>query len=255
MGSLVDSFFSKVLPAPLRKPWVERMLKQVMALDRIDTLLSGLSDLYEFELIDALLNETGQHVEFYGTENIPANGRLIVISNHPIGVADVFFLLKGVGKVRDDVKVVINQFGAALMPNLASLCITVDSHSRFNDVAREQISDELKRECAVIIFPAGGISKLTPQGIRDHYWKAGVVHFSRATESNILPCHISGRASWLFLMLPRKLRSFLVAREMLQPVQQQVVVKFGEPVQASKLATGEPLSVAQQLRSRVYALK
>lgn len=255
MTSLVDRFFAKVLPIPLRKPWIESLLKRVMALDGVERLLSGLSDQHGFELVDSLLAETGQSVEFQGVENIPSQGRLIVISNHPVGVADVFFLLKGIGRVRADVKVVINQFGAALLPNLASLCLTVDSHSKFNDAARRQVSDELKEERAVIIFPAGGISKLTPQGIRDHYWKAGTVHFSRAAESTVLPCHISGRTSWRFLMLPRKIRAFLVARELLHPVQQKVVVKFGQPIHANELAEGEPSSVAQRLRSLVYTMK
>ncbi|MCF6281069.1 MAG: 1-acyl-sn-glycerol-3-phosphate acyltransferase [Candidatus Polarisedimenticolaceae bacterium] len=255
MNSLVDSYFAQRLPTVLRKPWFERTLKKIMALDQVDSLLSGLSDQHGFELVDSLIEQTGHQVEYQGVEHIPQKGRLIIVANHPVGAADLFFMLQALGRVRKDVKVVINKFGAALIPNLTSLCLPVDSYSKFNDAARQKITVELRDDHAVILFPAGGISKLTAQGIQDHHWKTGAVHFSRTTNSTLLPCHISGRMSWLFLLLPRALRSFLVAREMLTPVSQQVVVKFGQPIQADKLSSEDALLVMKQLREQTYALK
>ena len=41
-------------------------------------------------------------------ENIPATGRVVVIANHPIGSLDGLAIIKLIGSVRKDVKIIAN---------------------------------------------------------------------------------------------------------------------------------------------------
>ncbi len=250
----MEAYFEKHLPLPLRRPWVESALRKLMAVDELRAGLDGMTGLTGFEAVDAIIERAGLSVSYENCERIPPRGRLLVVANHPAGAADVFLMLQCLRRAREDVRVVINKLGPLLVPHITELCLAVDRYSRFDADARTRISAALRQEQVVILFPAGGISKPTLRGIRDHPWKHGAVHFVRDCQANVLPVHISGRSSLLFLSLPRKLRQALVAREMVHPVAQHITVRVGQPVPYGKLADGDVEALTRQLREAVYAL-
>ena len=251
---LLETYFANHLPRPLRRAWIMSALRQVMGVDDILALAVEIKNLSDFAAVDAIMARGGIAVSYQNTENIPPQGRLLVLANHPVGAADVFLMLQCLHHIRNDVRVVINKLGPLLVPHITGLCLAVDRYSKFNPEARSRISAALCQEQAVILFPAGGISKLTMRGVRDHPWKHGAVHFVRTCETDVLPVYIAGRSSPLFLALPRKLRHFLVAREMLHPVRQPITVRVGSLIPYSQLATGDVAVVTQQLQQTVYAL-
>ena len=109
-------------------------------------------------------------------ERIPPQGRVVIIANHPIGSLDGLALLKMVGEVRKDVKAVANEILYSLEP-LRSLLLPVDNMGR--RTAKEQlraIRNHLSSEGAIIIFPAGEVSRVGPKGIRDGHWSNVPVH-------------------------------------------------------------------------------
>ncbi len=59
-------------------------------------------------------------------EHIPASGRVIIVANHPIGSLDGLALLRLLGRIRPDVKIVANQLLAQLTP-LRPLLLPVDN--------------------------------------------------------------------------------------------------------------------------------
>jgi putative hemolysin len=59
-------------------------------------------------------------------EHIPASGRVILVANHPIGSLDGLALLRLLGRIRPDVKIVANQLLAQLAP-LRPLLLPVDN--------------------------------------------------------------------------------------------------------------------------------
>lgn len=56
------------------------------------------------------------HVSEAQLENIPAEGRVILVANHPIGSLDGLALLRLLGRIRPDVKIVANRLLASLPP-------------------------------------------------------------------------------------------------------------------------------------------
>lgn len=251
---LLETYFAHHLPRPLRRRWLTSLIRQMMQVDAMHAVVDSIRHLSDFAAVDAIIASSGLSVRYEHTQRIPPHGRLLVLANHPLGAADVFLLLQGLHRVRQDVQVVINKLGPLIVPQIAPLCLAVDRYSRFNADARARIGAALEQERAVVLFPAGGISKLTLRGIRDHPWKHGAVHFARACRADVLPVHISGRSSLLFLALPRKLRHFLVARELLAPVRQHITVRIGTLIPYQALIGGDVTGVTRQLQRTVYAL-
>lgn len=251
---LLEEYFARYLPRPLRRASIQSALKRLMALEAVRGALADIADLSDFAAVDALIEDVGLSVSYEQAERIPPRGKLLVVANHPVGAADVFLMLQCLHHVRSDVRVVINKVGVLLAPHITGLCLPVDRYSAFDPDARTRISAALHAEQAVILFPAGGISKLTCSGIRDHRWKHGAVHFIRECAADVLPVHIAGRSSRLFLSLPRTLRHFLVAREMMYPVRQHITVRVGSPIPHGELATGDIDVATQRLQQTVYAL-
>jgi len=60
--------------------------------------------------------------------NIPAEGRVVIVANHPIGSLDGLALLKLIRSVRPDVRIVANQLLSAVTP-FKSLFLSVDNIS------------------------------------------------------------------------------------------------------------------------------
>lgn len=59
-------------------------------------------------------------------ERIPAQGRVVIVANHPIGTLDGLVLLKIVREIRRDVKVIANEVLSTIKP-LDSLLLPVDN--------------------------------------------------------------------------------------------------------------------------------
>lgn len=251
---LLDAYLAQHLARPLRRACIAGVIKKVIAVDAMRACLDSLKGLSDFEAVAALIAYTGLSIRYKHTERVPPRGRVLVVANHPLGTADVLLMLQCLHRVRDDVRVVINKWGPQVLPHIARLCLPVDRYSTFDLAARSRIRDALQQEQAVILFPAGGISKLTVRGIRDHPWKHGAVHFVRDCQADLLPVYIAGRSSRLFLSLPRKLRHFFVARDMLYPVRQPITVHVGRVIPHARLATGEVQALTQWLQHTVYAL-
>jgi len=165
------------------------------------------------------------------TERIPTHGRVIIIANHPIGTLDAAVLLKLVSQVRSDVKAVTNQLLADIEP-LRSLLLPVNNMD--GKTSRDQIKAvyrHLEGEGAVIIFPAGEVSRLSPTGIRDGRWSSGFLRIATAMRAPILPMHVNGRNSMFFYalsLLAKPVSTLWLIREMHKQAKQSVAINIGE---------------------------
>ncbi|HYA26568.1 MAG TPA: hypothetical protein VEE82_01085, partial [Thermodesulfovibrionales bacterium] len=66
---------------------------------------------------------------------IPSSGPVVVVSNHPFGVAEGLVLARALCSVRSDVKVMANHF-LRHIPDIRDLIIFVDPYGRKGSVAR-----------------------------------------------------------------------------------------------------------------------
>lgn len=164
-------------------------------------------------------------------ERIPNQGRCVIIANHPIGSLDGLALIKLISEVRKDFKVVANELLMAIEP-LRELLLPVNNMG--GRTPRENIrgiQDYLNSNGAVVIFPAGEVSRLKPVGIRDTKWNGGFLKLAQATNSPIVPIHVSGKNSasfYLLSMMYKPLSTLFLVKEMFRQQDKNMPVKVGE---------------------------
>lgn len=172
-------------------------------------------------------------------ENIPAMGRVVVISNHPLGGMDSLVLLKLISEQRHDrrVKIVANEMLMQFEPTKELLIPVNNMDGKVSKQSRKAILDSLEKEEAVIFFPSGEVSRASVAGIKDEQWKSGFIKLARLANSPILPIHLNAKNSWKFYFFSsiyKPLGGLLLSHEMLTPKYKSIDVTIGEliPVEA-----------------------
>jgi len=130
--SVVEQRFPGLIASkPLIGNTVLRFLRFICHESRFQQFEQNYPHLEGFDFIEQVLHyfEFSFRVKDSEWERIPTHGRVVIVANHPIGSLDGLALLKMVGEVRRDVKVVANEILAAIKP-LQSLLLPVDNFQR-----------------------------------------------------------------------------------------------------------------------------
>ncbi len=192
-------------------------------------------------------------------EKIPAEGKLVIVANHPLGALDGIALIKTIWEIRKDVKIVLNDVLLQLEP-LQEFAIPFDVFSTKNQKdSVNRIREALINEEAVIFFPAAEVSRFGVKGIRDGYWKKGAVQFAQKFDAPILPVFVKGYNSvgfYMFSLIHRNFSTFLLADEIFRKRNQNITFKIGDTIPASSLNTANMhlSDVTKLLKKHVYRL-
>ncbi|MGI0152723.1 GNAT family N-acyltransferase [Pseudidiomarina sp. WS423] len=197
-------------------------------------------------------------------DHIPSDGRVVIVANHPIGSLDGLALLKLVSAQRGDVKILANDMLGAIGP-LQELMFPVRvfrSGSNGSAGERERLKkvyQHLQDEGALIVFPAGEVSRLRPQGVRDGHWQTGFLKLALRCQAPVLPVFIGAHNSpWFYgaSMLYKPLATLLLVQEMVRQRSGHINFRIGELIPLSSFA-GDQLSLpmrAKLFRKHVYRL-
>ncbi|MDM7859730.1 lysophospholipid acyltransferase family protein [Alteromonas sp. ASW11-36] len=190
-------------------------------------------------------------------ENIPSSGKLLIIANHPIGSLDALALIKLVSEVRSDLKVVANQMLMAIKPLNGMLLPVNNMQGGTPKQHLLNIQQHLQDEGAVLIFPAGEVSRLRPQGVRDTHWHSGFLRIAKASQAPILPVFIDAKNSPLFYgasMLYKPLATALLVKEMFKQKRKHIPMRIGEVIPHSSYANIQlPLpDLAKLFKTHLY---
>ena len=210
-----------------------KVAKKLVHEDSINGFLGANAHLKGFEFVDAVLD----HFDFDYTvssndmQNIPTSGKVVIIANHPLGGLDALCLLKMVGMVRKDVKIVANDFLAGIEA-LSSLFIPIDNF-KFRQSKRDikAIYDALDNDQAIIIFPAGEVSRASAKGIKDPAWNKGFLNFALHSNAPILPVLVDGKNSKVFYtmsIINKTFSTLLLSNEMFKKQSKNLNIKVGE---------------------------
>ncbi len=239
-----------------------RLLKKLLHEHDFNQVITRNQHLRGIAFLDKLLSyfKFSYHVSPDSFSNIPSEGRLIIIANHPIGTLDGLALVKLIRSVRPDVRIVANRVLSYMEP-LNSIFLPVDvlSDGKSHKHAYKAMIDALEQEEAVIMFPAGEVSRISPTGIRDGKWKNGFVKLAKKTSSPILPIYIKASNSALFYavsMLYKPMGTMLLVEEMFNKTDQELKFIVGSPIpsqsmSAHKLSNAE---LSQLFRKHIYNL-
>lgn len=256
------SAFQNALFSALRKP-----LARMLRLDTLNTMYARAHD-PAFSGAEALPGEAGQNPDVLAgardflarallelrvgsdiTEadlgNVPKEGPLVVVSNHPFGVVEGLVLARLLLAIRPDVKILANHLLSAI-PEMRPLLIEIDAFGGRGAKVRNMAGLRaalawLKKGGLIVAFPAGEVSSLAlkKRMVADPPWQRGVARLVRKAGAPVLPVFFQGRNGALFqaagLVHPR-LRTLLLPRENLGQCGRSLRLSMGAPIAAEKLA-------------------
>ncbi|MEG0006729.1 MAG: GNAT family N-acyltransferase [Aeromonas sp.] len=190
-------------------------------------------------------------------ENIPASGRVIIVANHPIGSLDGLALLRLIGRIRPDVKIVANRLLAQIAP-LRPLLLPVDNLGGKTDrQAILAMGEHLARDGALIIFPAGEVSRLGPKGVKDGTWQGGFIKLARRTMSPLVPIHLGGRNGlgfYLTAWLNNDWAGLLLVKQLFRQQGKRIPLTIGERIPPASLGELPAKTAASLVRSHLYRI-
>ncbi|WP_313929305.1 GNAT family N-acyltransferase [Pseudoxanthomonas sp.] len=242
--------------ARLTRPLL-RTLGRWSKLDQAYAFLADHGHLHGLAFVDAAIDHLNMRTIADPAEErrIPAQGRLLIVANHPSGALDALALLQLVGRVRQDVRIVANDVLTGIAP-LAELLLPVRilGGKPSADSVRA-VEQALEAEQCVIVFPAGEVSRLGPRGVRDTRWRRGFLRFARATGTPVLPIRVEARNSPLFYgasALFKPAGTALLAREMFRRSQRRLQLHVGQALRVD--AEEDVASAIAGVRAALYAL-
>jgi putative hemolysin len=196
-------------------------------------------------------------------ETIPSEGPLLIVANHPLGGLEGVAIARLLMEVRSDLRVLTNQL-LRRIPELAEIFIGVDVLSK--DAARQNIAgikqahSHLKKGGALLIFPAGVVSRyrLKEGVIADQPWDRLVGQLIRRHHCPCVPFHVGGRNSLTFYvagLMHRRLGTVMLPRQLLNKRGCCLPLTPGNTIPHAELASfNDPRAITEYLRISTEAL-
>lgn len=190
---------------------------------------------------------------------IPATGKVVIVANHPIGSLDGLALLHLIRQIRPDVKVVANNM-LMQITRLHPVLLPVDNMG--GKTARKHlltIKQHLDDESALLIFPAGEVSRFGAKGVRDPAWQSGFIKLASATKAPILPIFVGGRNSVFFYslsFLAKPISTAWLIREMFNQSHKTIDARIGRAIPHEVYAVNKlsAATLAGMFKQHVYRL-
>lgn len=180
-------------------------------------------------------------LEVEGVENIPENGRFIFASNHPLGGLDGIGLIKFLGgKYGDEnLRFLVNDMLMNVEP-LRPVFLPINKYGSQGRAAAKAIREAYESDKHILIFPAGLVSRLHPDGeIKDLDWQKSFIQKAIEHKRDIIPVRFEGlnrprfykTAYWRKrLGLKVNIEQALLPGELCASRGKKFKIKFGKPV-------------------------
>ncbi len=212
--------------------------------------------------LDAL--KADYEITFGSKNNIPKEGPVVIVANHPLGAIEGVILADLIGGVRQDVKVLANEMLKRL-PEIKDLFIGVnvfggEKAKRTNALAIREANQHLADGGVLVIFPAGEVSTY-PKGestLLDIEWRNSVAKFIKHSKATTVPMFINGKNSALFYNAGRVhplLRTAMLGRELLNKQSSNIEISIGSAIDFSELESFEKeKDLVNYLRLNTYLM-
>ncbi len=241
------------------------LLAEVSGLKRLERFYNEIEQAPGQDFIAALFAhlELGLEVDKDDLAQIPAEGGVAFIANHPYGAIDGLALIDVLRRVRPEVKVMANFMLQQLEP-LKDRFIGVNPfeqlRSRSSFQGMRQAMEHLSGGGALGIFPAGEVSSYRTElnAVADPRWKPPVIKLIKSAGVPVVPVWFDGANSLIFQMLGMihpDLRTMALPGEMLRMRGKRVRLRIGKPISPKELAAfGSVEELTRYLRAKTYAL-
>jgi len=236
---------------PIIKPFAHKVLRYRSAVNMADTI----AQMQALDVFAHLSEVLTLNVTTLGLERVPETGPVVLVSNHPTGIADGVVLYDAIKPRRDDLSIFANRDAIRINPRLADMIVPVEWRADFK--SRQKSKETLKlassaftKERVVVLFPSGRLAYWHDGKLTERPWMTSALALARKNKAPIIPMHMGGRNSGLFYFLARvstELRDMTVFNELLNKKDARFNVHFGKPIDPSALE-GDLTDIAERLR-------
>ncbi|HEX7886604.1 MAG TPA: 1-acyl-sn-glycerol-3-phosphate acyltransferase [Phenylobacterium sp.] len=194
-----------------------------------------------------------------GLDRVPGAGRLVVICNHPTGIADGVAVFDALKAVRPDICFYANADAHRVCPRFGEVLFPVEwiEAKRTREKTRETLTltrQALEAERCLVIFPAGRLARRQGDGrLAESEWMPSAVSIARKYATPVLPIHVDGPWSTLFHVFhgfSSELRDITLFHELLNKQGRSFRLTLGHPIPPAAL-DGDPMELTARLKHHV----
>ncbi|MCC5917657.1 MAG: 1-acyl-sn-glycerol-3-phosphate acyltransferase [Cryomorphaceae bacterium] len=247
----------KMLPG-----FVIRFLRRILHEKDINETMAAVGKYRGLAFCEASLKHMKVEIAVKGLENIPKTNGVIIASNHPLGGLDGIALMHAVGQRRTDMKFLVNDI-LLNIENLRELFVPVNKHGPNGRERARMIEQTYQEDIAVLVFPAGLVSRKIGGKVADLDWKKSFISKAIRYQKNIVPVYVDGKNSPFFYNFARfrkfigikaNLEMFFLPKEMFRLCNSKITITFGKemPWQTFTESGKNHQQWADEMRKRVY---
>ncbi len=243
---------------------LHKLLYRALGYKSACAMANQIKDLSGFQAFEAVSDILGLQLNTEGLHHVPKTGRLVVIADHPTGLADGVAVFDALKAHRPDLTFLANADALRVVPKGADLIIPVEwvLEKRSRETARMTLGGVKKAmadERCIVMFPAGKLASLTLKGLKDKPWAASATSLARKYKAPITPLHIRARNSalyYLFCMLNGELRDITLFHELLNKAGKTFDMTFGPLIEHTHLPAGAEAAIqyVRQIVTRDLAI-
>lgn len=224
--------------APAKYKPLAKFIKRVLHQENFARFLESCKDLQGQEFIREIIRFFDVRIKYCGVENIPAGGRYIFATNHPLGGLDGVCLLGLIYSYFGDVKAVVNEL-LLYIENLRPVFTGVNIYGRFKRPQLMALDELFRSDSNILVFPAGVVSIFRQGKIQDLPWHKSFLVKAVEYQRDIVPVYSDARNSLFFYLVATLRRlfrinisyeSFLLPNEMFRFKGKEIRFYFGKPI-------------------------
>jgi putative hemolysin len=247
--------------------FVVRALERAVCIDRFNALLRSNAGRRGADLARGVLRDLDVTVDVAAAvAPNPAQRRLLIVSNHPLGGPDGLALIAHFQEYfGGQVYFIVNDMLMAIEP-LRDVFVPVNKVGAQSRTSVTAIDQVFASPHPVLIFPAGLVSRLGDDGsICDLEWKKMFVNKAIEYQRDILPVFVSGKNSMFFYRLARlrkrlgikfNIEMVRLPRELFNLQHKTLHIVCGGVIPWQTLSGGaDARATADKIKQTVYNLK
>ena len=244
--------------------FVISLMKRLIHEDEVNRIIFDYRHRHGLAFVRSILEDMKVSYSIEGLENIPANGRYIFASNHPLGGFDGLTLMDAIGTVFPDIRFIVNDILLNLK-NFEPVFVPVNKHGRQSTEYARKIDETYSSAAQVLYFPAGLCSRKINGKIVDLKWNKNFIQKAVQYQRDVVPVYFEGRNSNFFynlanlrkrLGIKANIEMIFLVNEFFKQKGQHLRLHFGTPIPHTTFNKSENYSFwAALVREKVYSLQ
>ena len=184
-------------------------LKHIVHQDDINAVLTQGHSYQGADFADFLIRDFNVKFNLIHQERIPLDGKLTIVSNHPLGGFDGIALISLFSKFRKTVKIPVNDL-LMYISNLKPVFVPINKTKKNARELFQNIEDLFSQNDTILYFPAGLCSRKIKGEIVDLEWKKTFISKAKQYGHDILPIFFDGKNSNFFYNFARLRKSLKI---------------------------------------------